>query len=240
MAMCALASLAAGIALFAEPAIAQGLIESIFGGFRGAFEPPSAPTNLSAYSEPTIGPLHVLNRPPEPTVESGTGPATVYCVRTCDGHYFPVQAHAGLSVGRACRSFCPASETRIYRGRTIAGAVASDGRRYADLPNAFAYRTYLVAGCTCNGHDAFGLAPIDALRDPTLRPGDVVTTKNGFMAFAGGNADFTPVQDYARFSKSYRAKLSAMRIASPAPGAPGQFSLAAPSADDNRTAQLER
>jgi hypothetical protein len=240
-AMCAVASLAAAFALFAEPACAQGLFENILSGFRRAFELPSSPANIHAYSEPTIDPLHALNRPPERTVAGGTGLATVYCVRTCDGHYFPVQAHAGLSVGQACHAFCPASETRIYHGRTIGTAVARDGRRYADLPTAFAYRKHLVAGCTCNGRDAFGLAHIDPQRDPTLRPGDVVATRDGLVAFTGGkngNADFTPVQDYSHFSKSYRDKLSAMRIAPPTPGAPGEFTSFAPSASDNRTAQL--
>jgi hypothetical protein len=241
--MCAVASLAAGLALFAEPAGAQGFFDSLFSGFQRAFEPPSAPADIRAYSEPTPNLDRAPNLPAQRNVESGSGSATAYCVRTCDGFAFPVQVHGGLSVAQACQSFCPASETRVYRGRTIASAVANDGRRYADLPNAFAYRKTLVAGCTCNGRDAFGLAPVDPLRDPTLRPGDVVATRNGLVAFAGGkngSADFTPVRDYSHFSKSYRAQLSAMRIAPPTPGAPGQFSLAAPSAGGNRTAQLER
>ena len=54
----------------------------------------------------------------------------------------------------------------------------------------------LVANCTCNGKDAFGLAPFELSRDPTLRPGDIVSTKQGLMAYNGksGKADaFTPV-----------------------------------------------
>jgi hypothetical protein len=41
------------------------------------------------------------------------------------------------------------------------------------------------------------LAPFDASTDPTLRPGDIVSTKQGLMAYTGRNgADglFTPVQ----------------------------------------------
>ena len=121
--------------------------------------------------------------------------------------------------------------------------MARDGRRYADLPNAYAYRRHLVAGCTCNGRDAFGLAPIAPLSDPTLKPGDVVATGEGLVAFTGGkraNADFTPVRDYSRFSKSYRDKLSAMRIAPPTPGAPGEFILGGRRGGGKLTAQLER
>jgi hypothetical protein len=55
----------------------------------------------------------------------------------------------------------------------------------------------MVANCTCNGKDGLGLAPFDASTDPTLRPGDIISTKQGLMAYTGRNgADglFTPVQ----------------------------------------------
>ena len=65
-----------------------------------------------------------------------------------------------------------------------------------DLDNAFLYRKQLVANCTCNGRDAFGLAPFEMASDPTLRPGDIVVTKNGLMAYTGKSGQagaFTPV-----------------------------------------------
>ena len=40
-------------------------------------------------------------------------------MRLCDGRYFPIQRHAGLSPAQACSSFCPASATKIYSGSTI-------------------------------------------------------------------------------------------------------------------------
>jgi hypothetical protein len=149
-----------------------------------------------------------------------SGPSRAFCVRTCDGHYFPVQAHAGLSAAAACQSFCPASETKLFSGSNIDYATAPDGSRYTALPNAFMYRKTLVAGCTCNGRNAFGLARIDSKYDPTLRPGDVVATANGFAAFTGKHnnvAEFTPVEDYARLSKSLRATLADTKVAPPAP-----------------------
>ena len=91
---------------------------------------------------------------------------------------------------------CPASKTKVYFGTEIDGAVARDGTRYGGLDNAFLYRKQLVANCTCNGRDAFGLAPFEMASDPTLRPGDIVVTKNGLMAYTGkpGQAGaFTPV-----------------------------------------------
>jgi hypothetical protein len=75
----------------------------------------------------------------------------------CDGRYFPVQRHSGVSSAQTCSSFCPASATRIYNGNTINHAVASDGKRYSELATAFVYRERIIPGCTCNGRDAFGL-----------------------------------------------------------------------------------
>jgi hypothetical protein len=66
--------------------------------------------------------------------------------------------------------------------------------RYADLNTAFLYRKRLVANCTCNGKDPFGLTSFDVKRDPTLRPGDIVSTKEGLLTYSGrsGAAAFTP------------------------------------------------
>lgn len=80
--------------------------------------------------------------------------------------------------------------------REIKSATAKDGQHYGDLESAFVYRKQLVADCTCNGKDAFGLATLNAKNDPTLRPGDIVSTADGLMAFAGRSAQgafFTPV-----------------------------------------------
>ena len=136
--------------------------------------------------------------------ESESGPSKAFCVRTCDGQFFPVDAHPGMSVAEACRAFCPASQTQIYTGGKIDDAVAHDGARYADLPKAFVYRKQLIAGCTCNGRDHFGLAHVDVNADPTLRPGDMVATGNGMLAFTGRpnrTAHFKPVEPYPHFSK---------------------------------------
>ena len=45
-----------------------------------------------------------------------------YCVRTCDGRYFPVVARNGQSAAEACHNFCPAAETRVFRGSSIDNA----------------------------------------------------------------------------------------------------------------------
>jgi hypothetical protein len=118
-----------------------------------------------------------------------------------------------------CQSFCPAARTRVYSGSTIDAAVASNGERYADSPNAFAYRKALKADCTCNGRDPAGLAPVDLSQDPSLRSGDVVATADGLVAYTGVRLgaeqapDFAPVADYPGLTASVRAKLGEMKVA---------------------------
>ena len=195
---------AAGLMLSAAPTPAQaGFFEDLFGGLRHALRSPSRLPDRYREFAPSYEP-----RDERATGDGDGGPAKAFCVRTCDGHFFPVNAQPGLSAADACHAFCPASQTAIFSGGGIDNAVAQNGSRYADLPKAFLYRKQLVAGCTCNGHDQFGLARIDINADPTLRPGDVVATTHGMVAFAGRNgaqARFTPA----------RGEFAAMKVASP-------------------------
>jgi hypothetical protein len=102
----------------------------------------------------------------------------------------------------------------VYFGAEIDGSVARDGTRYASLENAFLYRKQLVANCTCNGRDAFGLAPFQMATDPTLRPGDIVVTNTGLMAYTGKSGPagaFTPV-DPASISAQLNSVTSPQRV----------------------------
>jgi hypothetical protein len=127
-------------------------------------------------------------------------------------------ARGGVTPAQMCQSFCPASTTKIYSGSGIDNAVGANGERYADMPNAYAYRKALRADCTCNGRDPAGLAPIDLTLDTTLRPGDMVATSNGLVAYSGvrvGNAqtaEFTPVANYPGLTPELRAKLGEMKV----------------------------
>ncbi|HEX2116141.1 MAG TPA: DUF2865 domain-containing protein [Alphaproteobacteria bacterium] len=136
-------------------------------------------------------------------------------MRLCDGRYFPIQRQAGATAAQLCSSFCPASETKVFSGSGIDHAVASDGTRYANLRNAFVYRERIVENCTCNGRDPYGLVTLSVGSDPTLRPGDIVATDDGFVAYNGGNrrqAEFTPIGSYPGLSKELRERLSQTRI----------------------------
>jgi hypothetical protein len=132
------------------------------------------------------------------------GGGQAFCVRTCDGRYFPVTASDNASRAASCNSFCPASDTTVFYGSSIDNAAAETGKSYSELPNAFRYRNEIVAGCTCNGKDQIGLAPVKIEDDPTLRKGDIVAGENGLLV-AGRSADrrgaelnFSPASDKVR------------------------------------------
>jgi len=243
----AAAVFAAGMTLAPAPASA-GFFEQLFGGLRQAFthhaEPPR---HVESYADP-MSSLARASSDDEPharehAVSRYASPVRGFCVRTCDGHYFPVQAHPGMSAAEACSSFCPASETRVYTGSDIDYARTSDGSRYADLPNAYRYRKELVSGCTCDGRSAFGMAHVQVANDPTLRPGDVVATKNGLMAVDGTHrkADgFTPIAT-SSLPKSEREALAQVRVRTDA-GVPRSETTGAAVQDDapSRSARLEK
>jgi uncharacterized protein DUF2865 len=193
--LAALLALAAGLSV--ADASAQGLFDFLFGGDRDRYPARNLPPQTSSFADP-FG----LNPAPrrDPGISTNTGRAVSYCVRLCDGRYFPIQRHASASPAQLCSSFCPAAKTAVFNGSAIDHAVAPNGARYADLDNAFVYRDKIVADCTCNGRDAFGLARIDVASDPTLRPGDIVATAEGLQSYNGGRGNrtagnFTPVKN---------------------------------------------
>jgi hypothetical protein len=218
---------AAGLAAVSTPAHAAGLLDFFFGGVQQ--QRPSADVN--SYAEPSIGPVAPASPNGTESVRQGSGDSgrgVAFCVRLCDGQHFPIEHVTNATPVETCRAMCPASKTKVYFGSGIGGAVSRDGQRYADLDTAFIYRKQLVANCTCNGKNAFGLAPYDMTTDPTLRPGDIVSTKDGFLAYSGkSGGGFTPI-DSAAVAAQLNPTRAAVRLSQRAqPATP-----AAPASDD--------
>jgi hypothetical protein len=166
-----------GLAL-TPSAHAEDFFSALFGGFR--MRPP-----------PEIRvpfPNDDMPRYDTPRQRAFYGGGSAYCVRSCDGRYFPAQGADAESKAQSCKSFCPASETSLLYGSNIDDAATDSGKSYSDLPNAFRYRNEIVAGCTCNGKDPAGLAQIKAEDDPTLRKGDIVAGSDGLVV-ANRNAN---------------------------------------------------
>ena len=192
----ALGSAIAWIAVMIAPAaLAQDFLSALFGAF-GAHRPTM--TALPYGEENAAFPPEGGASRPRSYAYGGS---QAYCVRTCDGRYFPISSTGNQSRAASCNSFCPASETKVVYGSDIASAVTEDGNSYSELPNAFRYRDELVAGCTCNGKDTVGLAKVKIEDDPTLRNGDVVAGPDGLMVARrsadrrGASLSFSPAPD---------------------------------------------
>jgi len=181
------AAIVGPVALTPEMSAAEGLFDFSFGG--GQKQQQQAPSLSNPFNNNPQPP------PPRPGVVSA-GPA--FCVRSCDGKYFPLMRGAA-SPAQLCQAFCPASPTKVFFGSRIDIAYAATGERYADSENAFAYRKALRADCTCNGHNPAGLASVDLAMDGSLRSGDALATASGLVAYSGirvGNdqtLDLTPL-----------------------------------------------
>lgn len=208
----ALASAALVLALSGAPASAQqGIFDFLFGGFKRQ----SAPAQ-SSYADPNQAPGSAASHDGAPSRDyAGGGP--YFCVRMCDGRYFPIGQRTGATAVELCRSFCPNAPTQIFSGSKIDYSVAPGGRRYSEIPNAFVYREKLVPDCTCDGKSATGLVRLDPRDDPTLRPGDFVATGNGLMAYRGGygnSTEFSAISNVPGISANLRQQLSATKVAS--------------------------
>ena len=208
------AILLAGAFLAPHEVSAEGLFDMFFGGLQKQQQRQAPPPQANFFADP-----FQQNQPPAPAprqVASGGGPA--FCVRSCDGKYFPL-TRSNASPIQMCQAFCPASPTKVFFGSNIDGATSANGERYADSENAFAYRKALRTDCTCNGRDAAGLAPVDLTLDASLRAGDVIATTDGLVAYSGikvGNnqsPDFTPVASYPGLTAEVRARLVGMKVA---------------------------
>ena len=162
---------------------AEDFFSALFGGFGGGRPRASSiPLPFASEGAPFASPYDARPR----TIYSGGSQA--YCVRTCDGRYFPISAAGNQSKAASCSSLCPASQTKVVYGSNIDNAATDSGKPYSELPNAFRYRNELVAGCSCNGKDPTGLAAVKVEDDPTLRKGDIVVGSGGLMV-AGRGAD---------------------------------------------------
>src|SRR5258708_9538783 len=145
----ATAALAGSVALAPRVASAEGLFDFLFGGTQKQ-QQQKAPPQANFFADP-FGLNQQAAPPPRPVASGGSGPA--FCVRSCDGKYFPLMARGNATPVAMCQAFCPASVTQASYSSTIARAASGNGEHYAESENAFAFRKALRADCTCNGRD---------------------------------------------------------------------------------------
>jgi hypothetical protein len=179
------AAVAACALILAPAARAEDFLSALFGAFGGGR--PHMPAMIRMPFASEGDPVVPQDEVPGPRIMTYGG-GQAFCVRGCDGRYFPVSGADNQSRAASCNSFCPASKTQLVYGSNIDHAATESGKPYSELPNAFRYRDEIVAGCTCNGKDQFGLAPVSIENDPTLRKGDLVAGAGGLLV-AGRSAD---------------------------------------------------
>ena len=134
--------------------------------------------------------------------------SAVFCVRTCDGFYFPLQTSklAGGPEGqkKICKAMCPGSPTIIYSARIgsdIEGSVDIKGNSYSKLSTALRFRKETTPGCSCQSQLGDGLADLPITQDTTLKKGDMVVSRTGVRTFQGSERfpysdnDFSKPQD---------------------------------------------
>jgi hypothetical protein len=125
-----------------------------------------------------------------------------YCVRTCDGYYFPISYSTVpgrfADDQKSCQRLCPAAEAVLYSyrnpGEDMQQAVSVNGHPYTELPNAFRYRREINAACSCRRP---GQSWADALKNAddrsTIERGDIVVTQDKAkqLSLAPGQAKAT-------------------------------------------------
>jgi hypothetical protein len=212
----AVVAFAGSVMVAPRAASAEGLFDFLFGGIAKQPQHQAAPPHAIFFADPFGVNQQPAAAPARTVTAGGSGPA--FCVRSCDGRYFPLMRNNANPI-QMCQAFCPASPTKVFFGSNIDAASSGSGERYADSENAFAYRKELRADCTCNGRDPVGLAPVDLTLDTSLRPGDVIATTTGLVAYSGvrsGNgqtAECTPVASYPGLTPDVRARLGEMKVA---------------------------
>ena len=188
--------------VLATAAQAQDFFSQLFGGFAPPRHQPQPYVRMPFADDDG----RVYAPRSENRARYSGGGSQAYCVRTCDGRYFPVTGSENSSKAASCNKLCPASETKLYYGGNIDDATADNGKSYSDLPNAFRYRNELVSGCTCNGKDPVGLAQVKIEDDPTLKKGDIVAGANGLLV-AGRSSDRRGAElNFSPASEKLRAK----------------------------------
>lgn len=198
----AIGALAAAVALATTAPSSAGFFDFLF----GRSSPPASDPAPKASPSPRASEASQDNER-SPRISGGLGSPASYCVRLCDGRYFPIQRTANTTSTQICSALCPAATTKVFFGSDVARASASDGSKYEDLDNAFVYREKTVDGCTCNGRTPYGLASIDAHDDPTLRPGDLIATTAGLVRSSGARPVYGQASDEVTSTLGLRGQL---------------------------------
>lgn len=174
------------------PAGAEDLLDFLFGPDT---EAPAQRETRTPSGDVRFGP----KRPAKKPGGGGRGGAHTggYCVRTCDGYFFPLVKSSHATRQQSCNFACPSATVEIYDGPNIENARNARGETYKALVDSLAGRTDSSARCSCNDPSTSAAYSRDAARtDPTLQTGDFVIEDEGALVF--GRQGLVPLAQ-ARF-----------------------------------------
>ncbi|MDQ0315960.1 DUF2865 domain-containing protein [Amorphus orientalis] len=147
--------------LGSEPRSGGGFFERLFGGGR------QPATSAPRENAPAVEEANRANGGEQRRGVSDSDPAVVgayrgsgmktWCVRLCDGFYFPISYSTSSSQYRrdlaVCQGRCPGADVSLYSHPSYLDpedmVSTVSGERYTALPTAFLYRTKYVPSCGC-------------------------------------------------------------------------------------------
>lgn len=200
--------LALWLAMAPTPGAAESLLEFLFGP--DPTPQPAAPPRESAPSRraKVQGELRFA-RPRDGSGFSSDPSAGGFCVRACDGYYFPLIKSTRATRQQSCEMACPSAQMEIFDGATIETARNRKGQRYSALPRAFAYRGGSTGACACNDpKSSQAYYEENARTDPTLQSGDVVVETEGAFVYRGSK--LVPLSNASFMPPALRDRLRAM------------------------------
>ena len=75
---------------------------------------------------------------PRTNIAASASPGRAFCVRLCDGRYYPIASAASNSTPvQMCSAMCPAAQTKVFRGGDIAPPASSSRAAPNRLEQAF-------------------------------------------------------------------------------------------------------
>jgi hypothetical protein len=178
------------------PAGAEDLLDFLFGPDT---EAPAQRETRTPSGDVRFGPKRPAKKPGAGGGGGGRGGthAGGYCVRTCDGYFFPLIKSSRATRQQSCNFACPSSTVEIYDGANIETSRNARGETYKALMDSLAGRADSSARCSCNDPSTSAAYSRDAARtDPTLQNGDFVIEDEGALVF--GRQGLVPLAE-ARF-----------------------------------------
>ena len=132
-----------------------------------------------------------------------------FCVRTCDGYFFPLIKSEFVTRQQSCEYACPSAPMAVYEGSAIEQAQNHRGEKYELLPAAFSFRDKVTQHCSCNRpEDSQAFFTRISRADPTLRAGDIILDRIEALVYRG--SDFAPAEGSSFVSSWTRERLRAL------------------------------